>query len=408
MEKKRVMVVGGGAAGMVAAIRAAEKGAAVTVLERFQKPGKKLLATGNGRCNLCNSGAPVYFGQSAFALRVLEQMPAARVMGVFERWGLALVQEDGGRVYPACGQASAVLDVLRARMEENGVQVVVNAPVHSLYKERGALIARTEDMADYQADACILATGGLAGGNLGCERGDYSLAAEHGHALTPLSPALAPLITEKSAVRGLAGLRAPVIVTLMDGRDAVSAAQGEMLFADYGVSGICVMQLARDAYDLTQAGSGAWLRVDFSPMMGLCPREYGRLALGDLKDHAPLARELLRKRAGMLKSADLLLGLLPAVLRRRLEGAAIEELPTLLTAFPIAIQKVRSFENAQITRGGIDTDGVNPMTMESKYLEGLYLSGEMLNVDGDCGGYNLLFAFATGLIAGENAAGNKA
>ncbi len=404
MPTKRVMVIGGGASGMAAAIRAGECGAQVTLLERFPKLGKKLLATGNGRCNLMNMGTARYFGQSDFAEAVLSHMPAARVLGVFRRWGLMTVQEDDGRVYPACGQASAVLEVMKARLREQRVDVQLETEIDTLTRlPNGQWCAKTTDHRDFRADACILATGGLAGGNLGCTQASYALAASNGHYMTPLFPGLAPLLTDKSMVRGLAGLRAPVIVTLMERNKPVCAAQGEMLFADYGVSGICVMQLARDAYPIVQRGGRAWLKVDFSPMLGLCPRAYGRLPIDQISDHRQAVRALLESRARMLPKDELLLGLVPMALKTRLERAEMTELPELLTAYPIDIKGVRSFENAQITCGGIDTTAVDPAAMSSKICENLYLTGELLNVDGDCGGFNLLFAFATGLIAGEHA-----
>lgn len=405
MSARRVLIIGGGAAGMAAAIRAEEKGAEATILERFPRLGKKLLATGNGRCNLCNMGEPIYFGQSDFARSVLSFMPAARVLGVFERWGLSVCMEEDGRVYPSCGQASAVLDVLTARLAERRVRVETGAAVTDLFSAGEGFVARTEDMREFEADACVLATGGLAGGNLGCPLSSYALAQNLGHTLTPLSPALAPLMTERSAVRGLAGLRAPVIVTLMDGTMPVCAAQGEALFAEYGVSGICVMQLARDAYDLTRNGGRAWLRIDFSPMLNICARAFGRVPLERLEDHEPAVRELLKKRALTLKQDELLLGLLPGALYKKLNTAPRDALPALLTKYPVAVQGVRAFENAQITRGGVDAAQIDPETMASRLCPGLYLTGELLNVDGDCGGFNLLFAFATGLLAGESAAG---
>ncbi len=409
MPTKRVMVIGGGAAGMAAAVRAGECGAQVTLLERFPKLGKKLLATGNGRCNLMNMSAPRYFGQPVFAEAVLAQMPASRVLGVFRRWGLMTVQEDDGRVYPACGQAAAVLEVLKARLREQRVNIQLDTEIDALTRlSDGQWCAETTDHRAYQAEKCILATGGLAGGHLGCTQGAYALAAENGHRLHPLFPGLAPLLTDKSMVRGLAGLRAPAIVTLMDRGEPVSAAQGEMLFAEYGVSGICVMQLARDACPIVQRGGRAWLRVDFSPMLGLCPRIYGRLPLDRIPDHTQAVRALLESRARILPKDELLLGLVPAALKTRLERARPEELPELLAAYPIGITGVRSFENAQITCGGIDTSAVDPATMASEICDGLYLTGELLDVDGDCGGFNLLFAFATGLLAGENAAGGYA
>ena len=404
MSARHLLVIGGGASGLSAAVRAAENGASVTLLERFRKPGRKLLATGNGRCNLANTGAPLYFGDAGFAVQTLDALPVNTMLETFERWGLHTVAEADGRVYPACGQAAAVLDVLLARARANGVQMVLDASVRALTFDGARFFARTEAGVEYAADGCILAFGGCAGGNLGCARNAYALAEAFGHTVSPLAPALAPLVTDKSAVRFLAGMRAPVIVTLMDGKAPVCAAQGEALFADYGVSGICVMQLARDAYLLEKRGAAPWLRVDFSPMLGLARRAFGRLDAFALEDHAADAREMLQARARVLPENELLLGLVPAQLAQRLSGARPDALPELLTAYPIPVRGVRSFENAQVTQGGVSCHEVSPQTMESRLMPGLFLTGEALDVDGDCGGYNLQFAFCSGMLAGESAA----
>lgn len=399
----QIIVVGAGASGMAAAICAAEQGAKVTVLEKNTKPGKKLLATGNGRCNLCNVSAPRYYGQTDFALKVLSNMSAARMLGTLERWGLATVQEDGGRVYPASGQAQTVMDVLSVKMAETGVRLVTESEVTGISCAQGMFSVETVN-GQYTADKCILSTGGLAGGRLGCELSSYDLPVSQGHRLNRLSPALTPLMTDRAAVRGLAGLRVPAIVTLMSGKTPISASQGEILFADYGISGICVMQLASDTEEALRTSSDVWLNVDFSPLIGLCKREYRRLELSELTDRTEQIRALLNRRLRLIAPQNLLTGLLPGALCRRLEGTRPGELPYLLTHFPLTIKGVRSFENAQVTHGGIDTRDVDPNTMQSARCPGLYLTGEVLDVDGDCGGFNLLFAFSSGMLAGSNAA----
>ena len=402
MSQNRAVVIGAGASGMAAAIRAGECGYHVTLLEKGQKPGRKLLATGNGRCNLCNTGAPVYFGEADFALKVLQQCGASRVLNTFDRWGLQTIQEEEGRVYPACGQAQAVLDVLLCRLNEIHASIETDSEVIRIRKEQGLFRVMTADYREFVAERCILATGGMAGGRLGCEYSAYQLAASLGHRMTDLSPALVPIMTDKGSVRSLAGLRVPAIVTLMDGKQPVSAAQGEVLFADYGLSGICVMQLASECDALLDMGRSPRLKVDFSPLLNVCPRKYGRLDVSQMPDWRAAVDALLRRRAMLVPEERVLVGLLPAALARRFADVPLKNLADRLCGYIIPVQGIRSMEYAQVTHGGVFAQDVDPQTMQSKCCEGLYLTGEMLNVDGDCGGFNLLFAFATGLLAGEN------
>ncbi len=398
-----VTIIGGGAAGLTAALSASGKGKRVLILEAASRAGRKLLATGNGRCNLLNMGAPRYPGGEGLALAALRQYPAARVRAFFEGLGLATCQEEGGRVYPACGQAAAVLDVLRGAAEERGVELRCDARTTALEKTNRGFRLTTPQGA-LESKTVVAACGGMAGENLGHDGAAYALFTGLGHSLRAPRPALAPLTTEKSAVRGLKGLRLPALLTLCDGELPVEAAQGEALFTDYGVSGVCAMQLSRKAGELLGKKRRPVLYLDFSPMIGLIPRVYDRAPAQAPGGNFQAMEAYLRQRAHTLRPENLLRGLTPRLLSQRLEGLSIAETARMLCAFPAPVTGVRGMGQAQVTRGGLKCEEFDPADFASRLVPGLFAAGEVLDVDGDCGGYNLLFAFASGLIAGKAAA----
>lgn len=404
MNRFDVIIIGGGAAGLTAALSASRAGAKALVLEAAPRIGRKILAAGNGRCNLANSGANRYAGDAAFADAVLDKCPVSEMLTFLGSLGLTVCEEAGGRIYPACGQAAAVLDVLRLGLERQGVALITDAPVTLLQKEKGAFRARTPQ-GDFAAPAVVAAFGGMAGGRLGHDGAPYRLLTGLGHTLRPPRPALTPLIAEKGDVKGLSGLRLPAVLTLCDGGDRpVAAAQGEALFTDYGVSGVCAMQLSRKTGEMLRAGQKPVLYLDFSPMLGLVPRLYDRVPAGPPRKNLTPVRAFLRTRAHTLPREVLLTGLLPRLLVQRLSGLSPDALADALCAFPVRLTDVKGFENAQVTAGGVPGEEFDPQTLQSRLVSGLFAAGELLDVDGDCGGFNLQFAFASGILAGRNAA----
>ena len=402
MKNKSILILGGGASGLAAAVQAGQMGARVTILERSDRVGKKLLATGNGRCNLANMGESCYFGDAGFARRVLAHMPVADVLGFFDALGLPTRADASGRVYPACNQAAAVLDVLRLHLERVHARVITGAQAQAILPEKDGYCVRTADAA-YHADCVLVCCGGLAAPKLGAVNA-YGLLTALGCKLVAPAPALVPIETEKAPLRGLSGLRLPATLTLCDGDQPIARTQGEVLFADYGVSGVCAMQLARDAQRLLSARRQPMLYLDFSPTMGIGAYRMARLEPGRPDDNLPAVRAFLKRRAQILPNDALLLGALPRLLRERMAAYRGEELARMLCAYPLRVTGVRGYDQAQVTQGGIDPADFDPATMACKKHHGLYACGEILNVDGDCGGYNLQFAFATGLLAARDAA----
>ena len=404
---KDIAVIGGGAAGYAAALSAKERfpGARVTVLEASQRTGRKILASGNGRCNLMNDGENVYFGDAAFADRVLENCTREDVRAFFDRAGLRIADEseEDGRVYPATGQAASVLDALRFYADRLGVRVLCEQKVTSVgYGKKGFRIDTETET--YREDKVILACGSPAGGKLGMD--SYSLLENMGHRIFAPQPALTPILCDMKGLGSLKGLRAPVRLLLCrqgkNGEKCVEMTEGEILFSETGVSGVCAMQLGR------AAKPGDTLHIDFSPLLALCKRRHSHEIYPDVTpgENTGKVFALLKERAKQLDGDQMYAGLLPRVLAQVIsqKGRNLHEQACLLSDFAVQVTGVKGLDTAQVAHGGADTKEFDPATMESRLHAGLYAAGEVLNVDGECGGFNLLFAWASGLIAGNAAA----
>ncbi len=404
--KAQVIIIGGGASGLAAACVLARAQVPFLLLEKEHKLGRKLLATGNGRCNLMNLGPPVYFGDNRFASRVLAACGAAEVGEFFTGLGLAFFEEELGRVYPNTRQAATVLDCLTAGfINSPGAQVITGVQVTGLRQMGAGFEVMTASGERHQAPRIILAAGGPAAPKLG---GSALMAQELtrlGHPLQPFFPALCALTTETRPIRGLNGLRVPAYVTLLHDGLPVSTAAGELLFANYGVSGLCAMQLARDAETGLAAGKKVEISLDFAPLLGLAPALMRRLEPAELAGggHQAAALDLLTDRLNTLGRERLYTGLLPWAMAEKLQNLPIREAAQWLTGLRLDVTGTQGLDNAQVAAGGIDCRDISPLTLESKRAPGLYICGEILNVDGDTGGYNLLFAWATGILAGRAA-----
>ena len=397
-ERQTVAVIGGGAAGLAAAIAAAECGDRVIVLERMDRVGKKLLATGNGRCNLMNTGELRYHGDEAFAGHVLRLCGAKEQSRFWRGHGLFLREEEAGRVYPLTGQASTVLDTLRFTLEKLGIEVRTNARVTKLSQSKGSWLVSTEN-GEIPCGRVIVAGGGKAQPKLGSDGSAYALLESFGHRLVRPKPALTQIETETAPIRGLTGIRIRAEAAVLRGDECLRRERGELLFTDYGISGICAMQCA--AY-ITQ---GTEISVNLLPGMS---------------DENEIENDLRRRRNLWLgqPAERVFCGLLVPRLAERVAEAAgvklkdrkadalrdeeIRKLTRVLRDFRLRPTGIKGFENAQVTAGGIGTEDFDPATMESRLAPGLHAAGEVLNVDGDCGGYNLMFAFGSGILAGLN------
>ncbi len=411
-----IAVIGGGAAGLAAAIAAAQSGAQVTVLERNAKPLKKLGVSGNGRGNLMNTEKPVYYGDSAFAQAVLTRCGVPELTAFFTSLGVPLREEGTHLLYPASLQASSVQAALLLRAEQLAISIQCLSQVTDIAREASGFTLsgvqeigddpkhRTQTAFSLHADQVIVACGGAASPVHGTDGTAYTLLTALGHRLTPVFPALCALTVPKKALHGLKGQRVRATLRLEDGQGhVVRETQGEALFADDAVSGIAAMQLARFVKaDMTlclDLRDELNMQGDMLPFVTSLADARGRqpaaaLLTGALS--APVARLVLRQ-AGVSDGTMLITSLGAAKLRAVADALACVRLP---------ITGTRGFDAAQVTAGGIVAEDFDASTMESRLVPGLYAAGEILDVDGDCGGFNLMFAFASGLIAG-GAAGAK-
>lgn len=405
MTRKVAAVIGGGAAGLMAANQAARAGAHVVLLEGNDRVGKKLLTTGNGRCNLTNTGASPadYHGAPALVAAVLPQFDPLAAIAFFEAAGLACVVEDRGRVFPRCGQASAVLDVLRFLLDEAGVEVRCGAEVASLARTAGGFELTLADGARLAADRVVLASGGRAAPGTGSRGQGYALARSLGHTIVDPFPALVQLRLASPHLKALAGVRIVARVTVRVAGQPDASATDELLFADYGVSGPAVLAVSRVAAEALAHAKRATLTVDLLPDLDAdaVKRELeSRVAAHPSRTLHSLLVGLVHKRLilPLLKDAGLAPDL-PAEALHTLGGAGI------LTAWSFDVTATTGWTGAQVTAGGVATDEVDPFTLASTKAPGLYLAGEVLDVDGDSGGYNLQWAWASGFVAGRSAAG---
>ena len=392
-----ILILGGGAAGLMAAIAAkrAAPGARVTILEAGDRVGKKILSTGNGRCNLTNLRARAEDYAPAPVGAVLGQFPPERVLAAFAQMGLCFREEEDGRVYPASDAASSVLDALRLTCAHLGVRERTGFLAVRARRGREGFTLEAEGGERAQGARLLLATGGKAGSRVS----GYDVAGQLGHSVTRLLPGLAPLKTDGAGLKGLNGVRCRCAASLVQGGRTLLREEGEVLFKDYGLSGIAVFQLSRAlaraagpceaALDLlpdkTPAQAGEWLRARAKL---LAWREADAFLLGMM--HKNLAANLLRACG------------IGAVRVEAIPQDALDRLAQRMKDWRHRVTGTQGFPNAQVTVGGVPL--AETEALASKRCPGLYLAGEVLDVDGPCGGYNLQWAWASGACVGEAAA----
>ena len=395
-------IIGAGASGMAAALAAAENpNVQVELFERQARVGRKLQATGNGRCNLTNRNAAKggYHGEHPeFASAALEKMDPEATLEWFRSLGLFTVEEVSGRVYPYSDQANSVVDVLRLALQKQNVRLHTGCEIQKVRRGDGVFVVESED-AIFRCHKLIIASGGLAGTKLGGTMSGYKLLGKFGHKSTRLRPALVQLRSDWTGVAALKGVRANCNVRIMKDGELFAESTGELQFTEYGISGPVVFEVSRDVCSTP----GSWgCRLDFLP---------------DCTEDA-LYAELQRRRKTELLADELLTGILHNRLGRVLSKAAgvkadrkiaelgddqLEQVCSAVKGFDIPLTEPLGMDSAQVTAGGVRTEDFDPMTMESRLVPGLYACGEVLDIDGDCGGYNLQWAWSSGRCAGLHA-----
>lgn len=404
-----VIIAGAGAAGLVAAIAAARKGKSVLIIEKNTKAGKKILATGNGKCNFTNlhQTPECYRSEdSKFAMKVLSNFDLNKTLNFFENLGI-FPKERNGYVYPFSEQASSVVSVLLMECERLKVEISYNEKVKSVIRPDFTVVTVRPDNTEavYYGKKLIIATGGCASPNLGSDGSGYQLAKSFGHSIVKPLPALVSLKSPDKFCKTVSGVRTQAKVTAYASSKPLSQEEGEIIFTDYGISGIPVMQLSRFVSKALDKKEEVFLILDFF-------KEYTNDEL----------KKLLTVRCSQNPNKtleEMLIGLFnnklnyilikeakldPGLKCKRLSKADINKLAGQIKNFKIRISDTNSFDFAQVTAGGVSTSEINPDTLESKKKKNLYFAGEIVDVDGTCGGYNLQWAWSSGYIAGSNAA----
>ena len=406
---KHIVIIGGGASGLTAAIMAARNGVRVTVLERMQRVGKKLLATGNGRCNLSNRrlDATHYHGlRPAFVEGVFAQFGLEKTLDFFQSLGVGVEEEDEGKLFPASRQASSVLDVVRYEMARLGVTEVCNVIVHAIQPKRGGFRCVCGDGQTFEAASVVICTGGKSSPNLGSNGGGYKLAQALGHTIIEPFPALVQVRLDAPYLNQISGVGVQGKAEVWVAGKLERTETGELLFAKYGISGTAILQLSRPISEYTLKGRDTQLRIDLFPALtqaALISTIQDRIAKAPHKSIDFSFVGFIHKR------------LIPVLLKvagvqdpqRPCGDLAPDEIARIASAmkeWTIPCSGTQSWMFSQVTAGGVDVREVDPATLESRRTPGVYFAGEVLDVDGDSGGYNLQWAWASGAVAGTHAA----
>lgn len=403
----KIAVIGGGASGLMAAVAAAQEGVQVCIFEHKDRVGKKLLSTGNGRCNFTNMNQePIFYHSenTLFPWGIIKKFGVQQTVAFFLKLGI-YSKNRNGYLYPQSDQASAVLDVLRMEVKRLGIHVKTDAKCKAIRSSEGGFVIDTE-AGEFSAEKVILAAGSKAAPVSGSDGSGYLLAQKLGHRMIPVLPSLVQLKCKENFYKGIAGIRVEGRVSLYVDGECQAKDQGEIQLTNYGISGIPVFQISRYAaiglYENRQVTAVLNFMPDFTEEQFLAFLK-NRVETRPRKTTEEFLTGLFHK-----KLSDLWVKLAHFERTKVMEDYSdeeIERLAHLIQNFSTEITGTNSFEQAQVCRGGIDTKEVCPDTLESLLVPGLYFAGEILDVDGICGGYNLQWAWSSGYTAGKEAAG---
>ena len=407
-DSKSIVIIGGGAAGIIAAIFAKREGANITLLEKNDRIGKKILATGNGRCNYTNINVDIdYFSgeNPKFVYPALTSFNVYETINFFEEIGVSHKIEEGGKVFPRSDQASSVLDCLRYEIEDLGIRLITDANVNSISKKGSKFEIGVKEGNVYKADRVILTTGGKAMPSSGSDGSGYELAKSLGHTVTDIYPGLVQLKLAGSFFKQLSGVKFKGTTELIHKNKILDSDQGDVLFTNYGISGPPILQLSRKAADLLNKNEEVIIKVKIIDSMSR--EEVNAYLLRRINDRPKKSIEfslvgLINKRliAVILKEIGI------NDINRSvasLTKVEREKLTDILIDWRFKVVGTRRWQDAQVTAGGIKSREINPKNLESKLVEGLYFAGEILDIDGQCGGYNLQWAWSSGYLASISA-----
>ena len=401
--KTEIAVIGGGASGLMAAITAKKSGKEVIILERKDRILKKVLITGNGRCNITNVNANIsnYFGKNISSVEnILNRFTPQDTMDFFNELGIVCNEENRGKVYPLSGQASSVVDALRFEAERLGIKIETEFYVRKIEKDGFKFRIYSEGRKKIEAGRVILAAGGQSYPELGSNGSGFELAKELGHSVTKLSPSIVQLKTEKYQVKGLQGIKTDVAVTAYGDNKKICTYDGELLFTDYGISGNVVFNISfvMPLYKNVEFEIDFMEKFDYNELYEMLKERKRILSHLTMENYF---NGMINKKLGQFLSKVSGIEKLSKPVKD-LNDSDIRKLCTVLKKYRVKILETTGFKNAQVTAGGVSLDEVNTETLESKIVKGLYFSGEVLDVYGECGGFNLQWAWTSGYFLGKN------
>ena len=405
---KRVVVIGGGAAGLMAAVIAGREGAKVTLLEKMNYVGKKMGITGKGRCNITNACDMSDFikntpGNGKFLYGAYERFTNEDLLQLLHDAGLETKVERGGRVFPASDSALDVRNTFMKLMKHYGVDVHLEEPVKKLLVDDGVVTGVVTDKETYHADAVVIATGGKSYPATGSTGDGYILAAQVGHKITDIRPSLVPIITEESWVKDLMGLSLRNVELSVVAKNKVQAKMfGEMMFTHFGITGPIVLSLSHTVGKLMRKKNIGTIGLDINLKPALSPETLDKRLQKDFDLYSK--KQLINGMKDLLPSR-----LIPLIIEladidpqkpiNQISKEERQQIGYMLQHMPLTVKGLRPVEEAIVTAGGISLKEFNPKTMESKLVKGLYGAGEVLDIDAFTGGYNLQAAFSTGYVA---------
>ena len=405
---KRVVVIGGGAAGLMAAVIAGREGAKVTLLEKMNYVGKKMGITGKGRCNITNACDMSDFikntpGNGKFLYGAYERFTNEDLLQILHDAGLETKVERGGRVFPASDSALDVRNTFMKLMKHYGVDVHLEEPVKKLLVDDGVVTGVVTDKETYHADAVVIATGGKSYPATGSTGDGYILAAQVGHKITDIRPSLVPIVTEESWVKDLMGLSLRNVELSVVAKNKVQAKMfGEMMFTHFGITGPIVLSLSHTVGKLMRKKNIGTIGLDINLKPALSPEILDKRLQKDFDLYSK--KQLINGMKDLLPSRLIpliieLAGIDPQKPINQISKEERQQIGYMLQHMPLTVKGLRPVEEAIVTAGGISLKEFNPKTMESKLVKGLYGAGEVLDIDAFTGGYNLQAAFSTGYVA---------
>lgn len=399
MKYSDILIIGGGASGIMCAIRAKEKNPrlSVTLLEKQNRIGRKILSTGNGRCNLLNAYADKTAFQGSFVSEMdclLSKNSPDRMAEYFKKIGLLIKQEGDGRLYPVSNHASSVLDVLRFRLDSLGVEVVTEEAVKSINKNGKAFQVNTENNS-FNAKKLVVATGSLASPKLGGDNSGISALKNLGLKVVPSYPALCPVNVKSNILKSLKGLRVQGEASLFDGNKLIDTEKGEIQFTENALSGICVFNLSNSLNNV----KNPIIRLNLLPNDNPYKLVEKNAKLFSNREAEDLFTGIFQKKLALalLKEAELS----PSKHIGKLSRDETKRLSALIGNWAFKLIGAEGYNKAQVAGGGVHANEINPETLETR-IKNLYVCGEAIDIIGKCGGYNLYFAFASGKTVGES------